>query len=126
VLGGEQSGHIIFMDRLPTGDGVATALSILDIIAETGRDLAELTSGFVVFPQVLVNVPVRQKADYAAIPAVADAIQRVQARLAGEGRLLVRYSGTEPLLRIMIEGKDPTDIRQWSEEIAEAVKTHLA
>lgn len=125
ALGGEQSGHVIFRDRLPTGDGIVTALSVLQVMAETGRELDELAGDLKTYPQVLVNVRVREKADYAAIPEVVHAIDRVQAKLAGEGRLLVRYSGTEPLLRIMIEGRDQQEIRRWADQIADAVRTHL-
>jgi phosphoglucosamine mutase len=126
VLGGEQSGHIIFADHLMTGDGIGTALQVLRIMAATGRELAELASGLITYPQVLVNVRVRERADYMKVPAIADAIRRVETNVDGQGRLLVRYSGTEPLLRIMIEGQRDDDIRAWAEEIAAVVRTHLA
>jgi phosphoglucosamine mutase len=124
-LGGEQSGHIIFSDHLFTGDGIATALNVLRTIADTGRELADLASQLVTYPQVLVNVRVRQKRELRSVPAIADAMERVEQRLAGEGRLLVRYSGTEPLLRVMIEGKDQQQIQRWAHEIADSVKQHL-
>ena len=124
-LGGEQSGHMIFADHLPTGDGITTTLSVLRIMAETNRDLADLASDLTVYPQVLVNVPVRQKEDLRSIPEVAAALATVEKRLAGHGRLLVRYSGTEPLLRVMIEGQDQPTIDRWAEEIAEKVREHL-
>lgn len=125
VLGGEQSGHIILADHLFTGDGIATALQILAILASTGRELDELAASLVTYPQVLVNVRVREKADYMAVPDIRTIVTRVEERLTGAGRLLVRYSGTEPLLRIMIEGKSAPEIRAWADEIAGAVKTHL-
>ena len=125
ALGGEQSGHIILADHLFTGDGMATALTLLRIMADTGRELDELAGALVTYPQVLVNVRVRERADYTKVPAIADAIARVQQRVEGQGRILIRYSGTEPLLRIMLEGKDDGDIRAWAEEIAQAVKEHL-
>lgn len=125
ALGGEQSGHIIFAEHLFTGDGMATALSVLKIMAATGLELAELVQSMVNYPQVLVNVTVREKADYMAVPAIADAVHRAESSLAGHGRLLVRYSGTEPLLRIMLEGKDGSAIRVWADEIATAVRDHL-
>ena len=106
-IGGEQSGHIIFSDHLYTGDGIVTALSVLRVMAETGRELADLASELVTYPQVLVNVRVREKRELRSVPAIAEALDRVEGRLAGEGRLLVRYSGTEPLLRVMIEGQEP-------------------
>jgi phosphoglucosamine mutase len=125
ALGGEQSGHIIFSDHLFTGDGIGTALQVLRIMEVTGRELDDLASVLVTYPQVLVNVRVRERADYTRIPAIADSIRRVEERVNGQGRLLIRYSGTEPLLRIMIEGKDDGEIRQWANEIAEAVRASL-
>ena len=126
ALGGEQSGHIIFSDHLFTGDGLATALNVLRILADTGRDLATLAAALVTYPQVLVNVRVREKADYMKVPAIADTVKKVEQGLAGHGRLLVRYSGTEPLLRIMLEGKDDAEIKGWADELAGVVKEHLA
>lgn len=126
ALGGEQSGHVIFSEHLFTGDGLATALNVLRIMIDSGKELAELAAALTTYPQVLVNVRVKQKADLAQVPAVASAMQRVEQRLAGHGRLLVRYSGTEPLLRIMLEGKHDEEIRQWADEIADVVRTHLA
>jgi phosphoglucosamine mutase len=124
-LGGEQSGHIIFSEHLFTGDGIVTALSVLRVMADTGRELAELASQLVTYPQVLVNVRVKEKKDLRGVPAVAEAMDRVEQRLAGHGRLLVRYSGTEPLLRVMLEGKDQHEIQGWAAEIANTVKEHL-
>jgi phosphoglucosamine mutase len=125
-LGGEQSGHIIFSDYLFTGDGLCTALQVLRVMGATGRTLAELASDLTTYPQVLVNVRVKQKEDVARVPAIADLIARVESRLSGHGRLLVRYSGTEPLLRIMLEGRDEREIREWADEIATEVRRHLA
>jgi len=124
-IGGEQSGHIIFSDHLFTGDGIATALSVLRVMADTGAELADLASQLVTYPQVLVNVRVREKRELRAVPEIADAMDRVEQRLAGQGRLLVRYSGTEPLLRVMIEGRDQQEIQGWAREIADSVKQHL-
>ncbi len=126
ALGGEQSGHVIFADHLMTGDGIGTALQVLRIMAETGRGLADLASALVTFPQVLVNVRVRARADYLAVPPIAEAVRKVESALDGQGRLLIRYSGTEPLLRIMIEGRHDDEIRGWAAEIADAVRAHLA
>jgi phosphoglucosamine mutase len=125
VLGGEQSGHVIQAEHLATGDGLATALGVLRIVEATGRSLADLASGLVTYPQTLVNVRVREKMPVESVPAVATAIRRVEHALAGRGRLLVRYSGTEALLRIMIEGEDQASIQMWAEEIAEAVRGNL-
>ena len=124
-LGGEQSGHIIFSEHLFTGDGIVTALSVLRVMADTGQELAELALQLVTYPQVLVNVRVREKKDLRGVPAVADAMDRVERQLAGHGRLLVRYSGTEPLVRVMLEGKDQQEIQGWATEIANTVKEHL-
>ena len=126
ALGGEQSGHIIFSDFLYTGDGLVTALNVLQVMAATGRDLADLASQLTTYPQILLNVRVRTKRDLADVPPVAAVMADVERRLGGTGRLLVRYSGTEPLLRIMLEGQDQGQIRAWAEEIAAEVRTHLA
>jgi phosphoglucosamine mutase len=126
ALGGEQSGHVIFSDHLFTGDGLATALNVLRIMADTGAELSELAGALVTYPQVLVNVRVKQRTDLTTVPEIAGAMKRVEDRLAGQGRLLVRYSGTEPLLRIMLEGKDDDDITRWANEIAAVVTEHLA
>ncbi len=124
-LGGEQSGHIIFSEHLFTGDGIVTALTVLRVMADTGRELADLAGELVTYPQVLLNVRVREKRDLQTVPAVADAMKRVEDRLAGNGRLLVRYSGTEPLLRVMIEGQDQQEIQGWATQIVNTVKEHL-
>ena len=124
-LGGEQSGHIIFSDHLFTGDGIVTALSVLRVMADTGRELADLASELVTYPQVLLNVRVREKVDLRSVPPLVEAMERIESRLAGQGRLLVRYSGTEPLLRVMIEGKDQQEIQGWASEIVTTVKEHL-
>ena len=124
-LGGEQSGHIIFSEHLFTGDGIVTALSVLRVMAESGRELADLASQLVTYPQVLVNVHVREKQALTSVAPIAAAMERVETRLAGEGRLLVRYSGTEPLLRVMIEGKNQEQIQAWAAEIAGVVREHL-
>jgi phosphoglucosamine mutase len=124
-LGGEQSGHIIFSEHLFTGDGIVTALSVLRVMAESGRELADLAAQLVTYPQVLVNVRVREKQALASVPPIAEAMERVETRLGGQGRLLVRYSGTEPLLRVMIEGKDQKQIQAWAAEIAGVVREHL-
>lgn len=124
-LGGEQSGHIIFSDHLFTGDGIGTAMQVLRVMAETGRELADLASQFVAYPQVLVNVRVREKKDLSGVAGVSRLLTDVEQRLAGQGRLLVRYSGTEPLLRVMIEGRDQEEIQSWASEIAAAVRDQL-
>lgn len=124
-LGGEQSGHIIFSEHLFTGDGIVTALSVLRVMADTGRELSDLASELVTYPQVLLNVRVREKRDLQTVPPITEAMSRVEKRLSGNGRLLVRYSGTEPLLRVMIEGRDQREIQEWAAEIVSTVKEHL-
>jgi phosphoglucosamine mutase len=124
-IGGEQSGHIIFSDYLFTGDGLCTALNVLRTMAKSGRSLASLASDLVNYPQVLLNVRVREKVDLAGVPAVAEAIARVERRVADQGRLLIRYSGTEPLLRVMLEGRHEHEIHQWATEIVDVVREHL-
>jgi len=125
-LGGEQSGHVIFSDYLFTGDGLCTALNVLRTVALSGRSLADLASDLTTYPQVLMNVRVRDKVPLTSVAPIADAMARVEANVAGHGRLLVRYSGTEPVLRVMLEGKDQEEIRRWGQEIVDAVKQHLS
>jgi phosphoglucosamine mutase len=124
-LGGEQSGHVIFSEYLFTGDGLATALNVLRTMTVTGRRLSDLASDLTTFPQVLLNVRVDRKVDLNTVPEVAAVLSRVESQLAGNGRLLVRYSGTEPLLRVMLEGRNQDEIRRWGQEIVESVRQHL-
>lgn len=124
-LGGEQSGHVIFSEYLFTGDGLATSLNVLRTMALTGRSLGDLASDLTKYPQVLVNLRVDRRVDLKTIPSVAAILASVESRLGDQGRLLVRYSGTEPLLRVMLEGRDEAQIRGWAEEILEAVRPHV-
>jgi phosphoglucosamine mutase len=124
-LGGEQSGHVIFADYLFTGDGLATALSVLRVMAMSGRTLADLASEMTAYPQVLMNLRVKEKVDLSTVPQVAAVMQSVESRLEGSGRLLVRYSGTEPLLRVMLEGQNQDEIKKWGQEIIDAVTRHV-
>lgn len=125
VLGGEQSGHIIFLNLLPTGDGLLTTLSVLRVMADTGRELAELRAGLHIYPQVLLNVPVRAKPDLEDEPEIIQATRRAEAILGDEGRVLVRYSGTEPLLRVMIEGRDKAMVDNLAGAIAQCARDRL-
>ena len=124
-LGGEQSGHMIFLDHNTTGDGMLSALQLLAIIRRQGKTLSELAEVMIPLPQVLVNVRVAEKKDIMTIPAVAGMVRDVEQKLGDEGRILIRYSGTEPLLRIMLEGQDKYRITGWAKEIAEAVETAI-
>jgi phosphoglucosamine mutase len=125
TLGGEQSGHVIFSDYLYTGDGLCTALNVLRTVAMTGRSLADLAADLTNYPQVLLNVRVREKVDLQSVPDIASTIRRVEERVDGHGRVLIRYSGTEPLLRVMLEGRDEGEIRAWAQEIVDVVQTNL-
>ena len=125
-LGGEQSGHIILSDLLPTGDGLGTALSVLRIVAESGRELEDLVSGLRTYPQVLLNVRVARKPNLDEVPAIDHAIRAARARLAGAGRVLVRYSGTETVLRVMIEGPDAGIVQKLAQGIATCARRELA
>ena len=109
-LGGEQSGHIIMPDLSLAGDGMITALSLIRAMVDSGQPLSTLTSGFQRYPQVLVNIRVREKLPFDDLPAVQKAVAEVQERLSQNGRLLLRYSGTEALARVMIEGANQTEI----------------
>ena len=126
ALGGEQSGHVIFRDHATTGDGLLTALMLLQVWRQSGRRLSELTAGITPCPQVLLNVPVRSKPDLASHPVLGPLLEETTRRLAGRGRVLVRYSGTEPLARVMTEGEDADAIRRAAEELAAALGTHLS
>ncbi|MEE9608260.1 MAG: phosphoglucosamine mutase [Myxococcota bacterium] len=124
-LGGEQSGHVVFLDHNTTGDGLITALQALAIIRRTGLGLGKLTAGFQRFPQVLLNVPVAEKKPIASLPEVAKAVQRVEKELDGRGRVLIRYSGTEPKARVMVEGEDEQRVREYAAELAEQIRRAL-
>ena len=125
ALGGEQSGHIIFSGRSTTGDGLLTALLLLDIIHRSGKTLAELVADLKVFPQVIVNVKVREKKPLDTIPAVVAAIAAAEKELADAGRVVIRYSGTEALARVMIEAESELLMRHHAETIASAIRAEL-
>ncbi|HVJ04122.1 MAG TPA: phosphoglucosamine mutase [Candidatus Saccharimonadales bacterium] len=126
ALGGEQSGHILFMDGdSTTGDGLLTALRVLDVVARSGKSLHELTSEFKVFPQEIRNVRVREKVPMKEIPSVAAAIRDAEEELAGNGRLVVRYSGTEKLARVMIEAESESLMHKHVDAVAGALKAAI-
>jgi len=124
-LGGEQSGHVIFLDHEPTGDGMLTGLKVLELLKASGRPLHDLAAELVVYPQILINVRVRERADIEAIPEIKSQLDRARAALDGRGRLVVRYSGTEALLRVMAEGPDEAEVRALAQGIVDAVKARL-
>ena len=125
TLGGEQSGHIIFSEHNTTGDGIVTALQVLAAMRRVAKPLSELAACMTRFPQVLENVRVQRREDLGALAGVQSRIRQAEAALEGAGRILVRFSGTEPLVRVMVEGPDDGVIRQWALEIAAAVRESL-
>ncbi|MCA1556542.1 MAG: phosphoglucosamine mutase, partial [Acidobacteria bacterium] len=124
-LGGEQSGHIIFPHVSLAGDGMMTALFLLRAMCETGESLQTSSAGFTRYPQVLVNVHVREKRPFAEVAEIAEEARRTNAALAGQGRLLLRYSGTEPLARVMIEGQSQNEIEQLAQKLATVIERAL-
>ncbi|MGC9159232.1 MAG: phosphoglucosamine mutase [Terracidiphilus sp.] len=125
ALGGEQSGHILLPHLATTGDGLLTALVVLDLIARTGKSIEELTADLKVFPQVIVNVKVREKKPLDTIPTVAHAIRAAEEELRDRGRVVIRYSGTEALARVMIEAEDESSMRRHAEAIAGAIRAEI-
>jgi phosphoglucosamine mutase len=126
ILGGEQSGHILFRDgEATTGDGLLTALRVMEILARTGKPLAELIADFKVFPQTIQNVRVREKTPFAQVPEVQRAIDAAQRELDGNGRVVVRYSGTEALARVMVEAESEEKMKVLTQNIAGAIKNAL-
>ena len=124
-LGGEQSGHVIFLDHNTTGDGLVSALQVLAIMKQTGKPLSELAACMKTYPQTLVNVKVKERRDLMSIPEIAQRMAEVEKKLGGSGRLLVRYSGTEPKVRVMIEGEDERGIKTLAEDLAGIIKEKL-
>ncbi len=122
VLGGETSGHILCLDKTTTGDGLVSALQVLAVMRQTGRPLAELASGMQKFPQVLINVNVAQRFDPAAVPALQKAVTRIEKRLGDDGRVVLRASGTEPVIRVMVEARDEATARAAATELCEVVQ----
>jgi phosphoglucosamine mutase len=122
-LGGETSGHIVCLDKTTTGDGLVSALQVLAILKRTGRPLAELASSMRKFPQVLLNVQVARRFDPAGVPAVQQALEAVEQRLGGECRVVLRPSGTEMVIRVMVEGRDEPETRAAATELAGVIKT---
>jgi phosphoglucosamine mutase len=126
MLGGETSGHILCLDKTTTGDGLVCALQVLAVMRETGRPLAELASGMQKYPQVLLNVKVAKRFDPAGVPAVQEAMARIERSMGAEGRVVLRPSGTEPVIRVMVEGRDEGATRAAATELADVVKAASA
>ena len=125
VLGGEQSGHVIFRDHATTGDGILTGLLLLAALQEEGRSLGEFMDEIVPFPQVQINVGVRMKPDLREHPEVGPVVAEVERALADTGRVVLRYSGTEPVARIMVQGLDADAVRAHAERLARVVDGEL-
>lgn len=124
-FGGEQSGHFIFLDHNTTGDGLISALQILSLMKRSKKPLSELAKAMSAVPQILVNLQVKQKPDLESIPEVDRAIQDNNRRLNGSGRVVIRYSGTEPLLRIMVEGEHASIVKEVADDLARVVRAHI-
>ena len=124
-FGGEQSGHLIFMDHNTTGDGILSALQVLAVIVTEDKSLADLALVMEIFPQILINVPVKKKIPVTEVPALSRQIIEVEKKLKNHGRLLIRYSGTENKLRIMLEGENYDEIERYAEELADSVRKLL-
>jgi phosphoglucosamine mutase len=124
-FGGEQSGHFIFLDHNTTGDGLISALQILSLMKRSGKPLSELAKAMTAVPQILLNIRVKHKPDLNQIPDIQQAIMTAEATLNGSGRVLVRYSGTEALLRIMVEGERDSTIREVADHLADVVRARI-
>jgi phosphoglucosamine mutase len=124
-LGGEQSGHIIFPTESLVGDGMLTAVFVLDAIRSRNSSLSEASEGFVRYPQVLLNIRVSEKKPFESVPAIAAAANSIEKELEGTGRLLLRYSGTENLARVMIEGQDQAAIDEQASRLAAVIETEI-
>lgn len=126
-IGGEQSGHIIFLDENTTGDGLLSALHLLEVMVNTGKSLSDLAKVMEVLPQALVNakVPNHKKEHFMEYPEIAQAVQELENKFAGEGRVLIRPSGTEPLVRVMIEGKNLDEITKDARKLADLIRKNM-
>ena len=124
-VGGEQSGHLLFLDHAPAGDGILSALMLLSVVRESGESLASLSSCMRKFPQVLVNVPVKSKPPFDSIAGVKERVTAFEQEMNGSGRVLIRYSGTEALARVMIEGADGERIRVMADELAGVIRSQI-
>jgi phosphoglucosamine mutase len=125
VLGGEDSGHMIFANHHTTGDGILTALKLIEVMFTENKPLSELSKIMTAYPQVLLNIDVRSKPDIESVPDIMAAIRSVESSLKGQGRVLVRYSGTQSLCRVMVEGPEEKETREFCRQIADVVKARL-
>jgi phosphoglucosamine mutase len=125
LIGGEDSGHLIFMQHHTTGDGIITALQLAAVMQKEGKPLSELAAIMKVYPQVLINIDTKSRPEIADVPEIMQAIRDVEAKLGDKGRVLVRYSGTQNLCRVMVEGPTQEETNAYSRQIAEVVKKTL-
>jgi phosphoglucosamine mutase len=125
VLGGETSGHLLCLDRATTGDGLISALEVLAVMKRTGLPLAELVAGMPKFPQVMINVRVKERIDPSQSPVIQDAVRRVEEGLGSSGRVVLRASGTEPVIRVMIEAQEEAVASRYANDLAEVVRTAI-
>lgn len=125
-LGGESSGHIICLDKSTTGDGIIAALQVLDWLVSEQLTLAEACAGMSLYPQIMINVPLTHKVDVQTIPAIQDAVENVESELADRGRVLLRPSGTEPLIRVMVEGENNAEVEKYAHQLASCVSEFAA
>jgi phosphoglucosamine mutase len=121
MLGGESSGHIICLDRTTTGDGIVSALQVLAALVQSGSSLQTLRQGMSKFPQIMINVPLAERVDVTGNTVVLQAVKDAETVMNGKGRVLLRPSGTEPLIRVMVEGENESLVRQQAEHLAEVV-----
>jgi phosphoglucosamine mutase len=122
ILGGENSGHIICLDKTTTGDGIIAALQIMAEMHETGKSLSELKSGMQKYPQILINIKTPRRVNLDADEGIQKAVRAVEKKLGDKGRVLLRASGTEPLIRVMVEGEHDDSVKNYAQELAEEVK----
>jgi phosphoglucosamine mutase len=122
VLGGETSGHLLCLDRTTTGDGLVSALQVFAAMRRSGRSLAELAAGMPRYPQVMVNVRVRERTDPSTSAEIQAAVERAERELGGSGRVVLRASGTEPVIRVMVEGREASEVSRLAHELADTVR----
>lgn len=125
-LGGEQSGHIIFLDYSTTGDGCIAALNVLSVLRETGKTMSELNQVFTDMPQVLINCRVKRREDLKSLKGYSELLNQIEAKLKGRGRVFIRFSGTEPVIRVLVEGPDKYEISQYAESLAHLLEKELS
>jgi phosphoglucosamine mutase len=122
VLGGETSGHLLCLDKTTTGDGLITALDVLSVMRRTGKSLSELAAGMKRFPQIMVNVKIAERIEIGSNAAIAAAVSETESKLDGRGRVVLRPSGTEPVIRVMVEGDDEDMVKRLAHALADSVR----